>query len=203
MFIKLKKKSKSKSVKIAALAGIMCIATACPTQACSVFSAHNMKEQSFVAKNFDWNSGEGFLVQNPRKKQRQLLLNPSKEWTAKYNSLSLTIFGPGLPVSGMNEKGLVVETLVDFESELAEESGVKKFVSLEWAQYVLDNFKSIDEVIKFGKSTSFDQLIVPVHFFVCDVAGECAVFERRSSETLHITSGNNLKKPVLANRGWS
>ena len=171
-----------------------------PAEACSVFARSDASGRFIVGKNFDWISNDGMIVINPRGLSRSSFQAGVSKWTSKYGSLAFTPFGPGLPVSGMNEHGLVVETLVDldFDGKLAEEGHL---VSLEWAQYLLDNFRTVSEAVSFAKEHPFDQLIEPVHFFVCDDSGACAVFERRSDGVL-VTTGQDLKAAVLANRSW-
>ncbi|MEZ4741950.1 MAG: linear amide C-N hydrolase [Bdellovibrionota bacterium] len=174
------------------------------SDACSVF-AHKLKDNSLVvAKNFDWISGDGYLVVNARQMQRRSFREPELfKWVSKYGSISFTTVGPGLPVSSMNEKGLVVEALVDKDFS-GDFSHVNSLLSLEWAQYVLDNFESTDSVIEFSKKHAFDQVVVALHFFVCDRLGHCAVIESNDSDQskLDIISDDDLLFKVLANGDW-
>lgn len=168
--------------------------------ACSVFGKSMANGQFVVAKNFDWLSNEGFIVENPSQQIKRSFYTTEMTWKSRYRSVSFNTLGPGLPVSGMNEKGLAIETLLDFDSEKIKNPS-HRLVSLEWAQYVLDNFKDLSEVIEFAQKEGFDQLIVPVHFFICDINQNCAVFEQRKKR-LKITTGLDLKEAVLANRDW-
>jgi hypothetical protein len=170
----------------------------CKARACSVFAAQDSQQQFFVGKNFDWLPSRGFIIENPTGRIRHSFYDGSMTWTSRYSSKSMTTLGPGLPISSMNEKGLVVETLVDFDSKMSE-TPKNHLISLEWAQYVLDNFVSLDEVIHFARQNAFDQVIESVHFFICDAGSHCAVFET-SDAGLKITTG--LNPTLLANRDY-
>ena len=109
---------------------------------------------------------------------------------------------PGLPVSGMNEKGIVVEALLDLSSKVQKNDN--DLISLEWSQYILDNFSNLEDILSFTASHGFNQILIPLHFFVCEKSGKCAVFENRPGyeKQVKITTGENLKIPVLANNDW-
>lgn len=100
----------------------------------------------------------------------------------------------------MNEKGLVVESLhqVDFQQPL--QSG-KGLVSLEWVQYLLDNFQSVSEVTTFVQSTSFGQVIIPLHFYVSDASGKTIVVYGQGNE-VNIVSEDRMLIKVLANNTY-
>lgn len=172
-----------------------------PAQACTVAAETTPGQRFLIAKNFDWLPSEGFIVTSPMGQIRQGFFDESLRWKSRYSSLSFTTLGPGLPISSMNDQGLVVETLVDFDSDLSQSDG-KGFASLDWAQYVLDNFATLEEVIHFSQDQRFDQVVVPLHFFICDRSRSCGVFEMGQGQ-LNVTRGKDLSLPVLANRGWS
>ena len=96
--------------------------------------------------------------------------------------------------------GLVIEALhhTDFTDSFEPVTGL---TALEWAQYVLDNFKTIDEVVRFAQSVGFHQFLIPLHFLVCEKSGQCAVIEGQGQKAITITS-DALKVTVLANRAW-
>lgn len=170
--------------------------------ACSVYAQKTKNDAFYVAKNFDWNSPEGFIVKNPRGvKRKSFYADARTDWTSRYASTSFTAVGPGLPVSSMNERGLVVEALVnhDYQGSLSKTGAL---TVMEWAQYVLDNFESVDQVEAFAKKRPFVQLAVPLHLFVCDADQTCAVISSESERKLDVRRGKNLKANVLANRDW-
>ena len=172
-------------------------------RACSVFAEGAAKDSKWViGKNFDWHDGGGLQVINPRGAKRSAF-NPKNdtEWVAKLGSVTLTALGPGLPVSGMNEAGLVLETLVD-NSYYGPMGETDRLLSLEWGQYILDNFTSTGEVIRFARKTGFDQVIVALHFFICDLKKRCVVIESNPDGSTKILSGANLPATRLANRNY-
>lgn len=166
--------------------------------ACSAFSGL-LGQEPIVGKNFDWSDGRGFLVVNQRGREREALFDGARRWTAKHGSVSLTVAGPGFPVSGMNEAGLVFEALVDFDSPTRAPGS---FTSLEWGQYVLDSFATVDEVVASLPGTTIAQMAVPLHFFVCDAARQCVIVEPRV-DGLKVTRPDKLKPAVIANSGWA
>ena len=171
-----------------------------PASACTTFSRTLSQEGFVVAKNFDWFSGDGVIVASPAGLEKHSFYLKEKKWQSRYGTVIFSPFGPGLPASGMNEKGLVVEVLLDFDSEKSVQQK-NPWANLEWAQYALDSFGTLEEVIRFAKNQPFDQLLLPVHFFVCDRAQSCAVIESRNQQVV-ITTGVDLKVAALANRGW-
>lgn len=167
--------------------------------ACSVF-ATLIGTDAVVGKNFDWSDGRGFLVVNARDRVRQPFSGEGASWTSRFGSVSLTVLGPGLPVSGMNEAGLVFEALVDQDAPAV--TGERhELTSLEWGQYVLDRFETIEDVVRSVKERGVRQLALPLHFFVCDRNGGCAVVEPRESE-VRVISKKSLSAKVLANASW-
>jgi hypothetical protein len=169
-----------------------------PAQACTAF-ANTTRHGSLVAKSFEWQTGEGWAVRNERGRTRTPLVPGREGWTARYASLSLTTVAPGFPVSGLNEAGLVIESLVDFsvEPELAARPGT--LTGLELVQYGLDMFSSVDELAAFAEQEGFSQLAVGLHFFTCEQSGRCAVIES-SSEGVRVTCLPRKLARALANR---
>jgi len=166
--------------------------------ACSAFSGL-LGQEPIVGKNFDWSDGRGFLVVNQRGRVREALFDAARKWTAKHGSVSLTVAAPGFPVSGMNEAGLVFEALVDFDAP-ARAPG--SFTSLEWGQYVLDSFATVDEVVASLPRTAIAQMAVPLHFFVCDATRRCVIVEPRA-DGIAVTRPDKVKPAVIANSGWA
>jgi len=68
----------------------------------------------YLGKNFDYPIGSGFIFINQRNDIKTgVCIPPEKpsQWVSKYGSISFNVYGKDLPMSGMNEKGLVIETL--------------------------------------------------------------------------------------------
>jgi choloylglycine hydrolase len=110
----------------------------------------------------------------------------SIHWTSRYGS----VIASGYDISttdGMNEKGLVVNALWLVESAYPPlESGKQGLAISVWAQYVLDNFATVDEavealgkepfVVVTAKVPGQDRLAT-LHFSISDQTGDSAIVE--------------------------
>src|SRR5688572_6269514 len=112
---------------------------ALPARACTAFAITTV-EGELVAKSFEWHTGEGWAVLSERGRTRVPLVPGRAGWTARHASLAFTTVGPGFPVSGINEAGLVIESLVDFSVEPEEAPRPGTLTGLELVQYGLDSF---------------------------------------------------------------
>ncbi len=147
--------------------------------ACTSFCINN-DHQVFAAKSYDWHIGEGYLIKNNRGLKKTGFPFSTKHkvsWVSKYGSMTFNQYGKEFPIGGINEAGLVVEALWLSETKYPK-SPRKGYISeLEWVQYQLDNFGSIEEVI----AALPDIMIIPVggalHFFIVDENGASAVVE--------------------------
>lgn len=110
------------------------------------------------------------------------------EWVSKYGSVVVSSWDISTP-DGMNEKGLVANMLWLVESEYPEfdKDGDKKGLAISlWAQYVLDNFATVDEAVEALKQEDFTIVsdFIPgtnkfttVHLSISDATGDNAIFE--------------------------
>ena len=111
----------------------------------------------------------------------------SIKWKSKYGSI-VTSFFDAASVDGMNEKGLVANVLYLAESVYPTPSkqDPRKPISIAaWAQYVLDNFETVEQVVENLSKEPF--YVVPVttpdghpghgHLAVSDPTGDSAIFE--------------------------
>lgn len=109
----------------------------------------------------------------------------SVKWTSRHGSVITSIYEGGT-ADGMNERGLVANLLYLAESDY-EVAGDRRpaIVISAWAQYVLDNFATVDEAVHELKQEKFR--IVPteapngakgtVHLSLSDPSGDSAIFE--------------------------
>lgn len=142
-----------------------------------------------TARSMDWKSDvKTNLWILPNKVKRNGMAGPkSIEWTSKYGSLIAT----GYDISttdGINEKGLVANLLWLVESEYPNIKTAKKppmSISL-WAQYVLDNFATVDEAVKALQKEPFtivtdsvpgEQRLATLHLSISDATGDSAIVE--------------------------
>lgn len=109
----------------------------------------------------------------------------SVEWVSKYGSIATSAYEAGT-ADGLNEKGLSANLLYLAESDYGKADGSKPTMSLSaWAQYVLDNYATVEEAVSGLGKNSF-QLVCPVlpngkadtvHLSVSDPTGDSAIFE--------------------------
>lgn len=112
----------------------------------------------------------------------------SIEWVSKYGSLIVSSWDIS-STDGMNEKGLVANMVWLVESEYPKfnkEGNTKGLAISLWAQYVLDNFASVEEAVSTLKKESFAVVsdFIPgtdkfttVHLSLSDATGDNAIFE--------------------------
>ncbi len=162
---------------ILSLSLLMVTISAYPCSAFKYVDAGNV----YVAKNFDWHTGEGYLIKNNRNTKKCTYLDYDGRntcWTSKYGSITFNQNGKELPYGGMNEAGLVVEMLWLKETNYAENLVDASIISeLEWIQYQLDNFKSVAGVIANLEKLEIDPVYATIHYFIADQSGKSAVVE--------------------------
>ena len=179
-------------------AGVVLFSTSPQVSACSrVLWADNGKAV-LVGRNMDWPGRTDIaLWALPRGIQREGV--PGKNplvWRAKYSSLVTASYekGNGGVTDGVNEKGLAANMLWLSESDYGkrDESVPGLSVAL-WAQYVLDNFATVDEVVRAFDNTQFQlvEQIIPrtsptagtkmmpasLHLSLADKSGDSAIIE--------------------------
>jgi penicillin V acylase-like amidase (Ntn superfamily) len=109
----------------------------------------------------------------------------STKWISKFGSLAVSSYEAGT-ADGMNEKGLVANVLYLVESDYGKITSSKPKLSIAlWAQYVLDNFATVNEVVETLRGEPF-QIVAPIlpngapaqlHLAVSDTTGDSAIFE--------------------------
>jgi choloylglycine hydrolase len=144
--------------------------------------------QVIVGRTQDWTekAGHAFRV-FPRGVERvgAVAENPLK-WTSKYGSLVLTAYDAGTH-EGVNEEGLSGHILYLAENAAfgARDTSKEAIGVMQWMQYYLDNFATVEEAVEATKSIGFqiEPLILPngypteVHMSLSDKTGDSAVIE--------------------------
>jgi len=172
--------------------------------ACTAFCLVNNDHYVLVGKNLDWPVGDGFILINPRGISKTALTISGEKparWVSKYGSITFNQFGKELPLGGMNETGLVVEELSYSPSVYPEVDSLFSVNELQWIQYQLDNYSSVDEVIKNLEKINISRMLFGLHYFVCDRFGQAAIIEFINGRIL-VYSGKKLPVPVLANNSY-
>ncbi len=108
-------------------------------------------------------------------------------WTSKFGCAAIVSFEGG-STDGLNEKGLAAHLLVLDESQLEAPDSRPVLPDTHWAQYVLDNFATVNEVveahqggnIRVAAAWSTDlgySKHLPTHLAVQDASGDSAIIE--------------------------
>jgi len=151
-------------------------------QSCTTFCLDH-GDQPVFGRNLDWYVGDGLVVINKRGVEKTAITDPFNRdnllsWTSKYGSATFNQHGREFPLGGMNEAGLIVETMVLEDTEYPSPDSRPEVETLQWVQYQLDNFSTIEEVISGQSQIRIREIADPgLHFLVCDRMGNCATIE--------------------------
>jgi penicillin V acylase-like amidase (Ntn superfamily) len=142
-----------------------------------------------TARSMDWKSDVGTNMWIlPNKVKRSGMAGPkSIEWTSKYGSVVATGYDIAT-TDGVNEKGLNANLLWLVESEYPNAKASKKpLLSLSlWAQYILDNYATVEEAVKALEKQPFDVVtdsvpgqdrLAALHLSISDATGDSAIVE--------------------------
>lgn len=165
--------------------------------ACTTFCLKNKGEVLF-GKNYDWNIGDGLILVNKRgvDKEGADEKNAAK-WLSKYGNVTFNQYGRENPSGGMNEAGLVIELMWLDDSVYPKEDKRPAVDVLEWIQYNLDNYATVDEVIKNANNIRITSN-VKLHYLVNDKAGNTATIEFLDGIFVP-HAGDKLPVPTLTN----
>lgn len=134
-----------------------------------------------LGKSYDWDLSHGYVLVNKRNVQKTALaispLEKPATWKSLYGSTTFNQYGQEFPLSGYNEKGLVVEILWLDETKYPEADQRKSVNELQWVQYQLDNYANVAEVVANVESIRIAAVSADVHYMVCDVTAACATVE--------------------------
>lgn len=160
-----------------------------------------------TARSMDWKTDiETNLWIFPRGMARSGEAGPNSiKWTSKYGSVIATAYEVST-VDGMNEAGLVANVLWLAESEYPKFDGTKPGLAISaWAQYVLDNFATVDAAVTALAREPFTIVTANVpgetwqatlHLSLSDASGDSAIIEYISGrQIIH----HNRKYQVMTN----
>lgn len=173
----------------ALLIGLSGLAALSSAWACTRLVFHGANGQVVTARSMDWKSD---IVSNlwvlPRGMERSGQAGPnSLRWTSRYGSVVTS----GYDVSttdGVNEAGLNANLLWLVESQYpAFDAGSKPGLTIAaWAQYVLDNFATVDEAVAALEKQPFtivsdnvpgETRLTTLHLSMSDASGDSAIVE--------------------------
>ncbi|NCY17904.1 MAG: linear amide C-N hydrolase, partial [Actinobacteria bacterium] len=132
-----------------AIVAVAFLLAAAPASACTrclrVFGDGTV----IVGRSMDWVEDPGSEIWTfPRGMKRNGNAGPgSLEWTSRFGSVAVSFYGVA-SVDGMNEKGLVANTLYLAESDYGKPVAGRPNLSIGgWAQYVLDSYATVAEAV--------------------------------------------------------
>jgi len=146
-------------------------------------------------RNYDWMVGDGLVIINKRGVRKTARIRSSETsgrlyWTSKYSSATFNQYGREFPMGGMNEAGLVLESMMLDDTEYPSPDSRPGINILQWIQYHLDNFSTIEEVIAGQSQIRIIESEGPgCHFLICDRTGNCATIEFLGKKLVYHTKG--------------
>jgi choloylglycine hydrolase len=159
-----------------------------PVQACTRVVYLGGDDQVVTARSMDWESDiPTNLWVFPRGMARTGGAGPNSiRWTSRYRSVIAAAYDQ-FTSDGMNEAGLVANILWLAESRYPANSGAKPGLSIAaWAQYVLDNFTTVQGAVDALAKEPFVIAAAPVpgtketatlHLSLSDPSGDSAIIE--------------------------
>lgn len=150
---------------------------------CTTFSTQSNRT-NILAQNYDFYYGHGLLITNKRDiKKSNLEPEPYKlEWVSKYGSITFNQFARELPTSGMNENGLAIALMWHEGASFAKKDERPFLNELQWMQYQLDCFGSVDEVLENIHEVRISLEVFPLHYSISDEFGKSAIIEFRDGK---------------------
>ncbi len=135
------------------------------------------REKAVVAYNYDFHPSEGLVLVNKRGTKKISSLRPQgATWAATYGSVTFNQFGRDNPMTGLNEKGLMVSQMWLDETRYPPADTRPVIGILEWIQYNLDSHARVAEVLT-NAETVRPTSRTPIHYLVADATGDVAALE--------------------------
>lgn len=203
---------KRKAILLLVLPLILCLNPVFAAKdCCSTFMLKHGSEQIF-GHNLDMPmSIEGIVVVNKRnvykkgKSWNEIISSdgrqsPDISWTSKYGSITVNPFPREFPDGGMNEAGLCIWEMTLMGTKFMEDESLPKLFMMQWMQYCLDNFESVDQVLKSTSEITIDGWAW--HFFTGDRSGKAASIEFLDGEVV-IHTEDTLPITALCNTEYA
>ncbi len=155
------------------------------SHACTTLFWNDNSQAKVVARTVDLFTPDlPTLIVYPRGIERQGEAGSnSLKWKSQYGSVVVSEFQTSAVSDGINEHGLAAHLLYLTGSSYEQrDEKIPALSNTLWAQYILDNYKTVDEVIKATDSFQITETIVynkkwPLHLSVQDSSGDAAVIE--------------------------
>lgn len=154
--------------------------------------------------NYEFDCGSGFLIVNKKGLLKTSFVPPNEkhiEWVSQYGSLTFNQWGKEFPAGGINEQGLVVVQTTYVKTQFPKQDNRPAILDLQWIQYQLDNFSTVQQVIESDKLIRISDNSVPLHYMICDKDGNTAIIEFINGRMVSY-SNKELLYPVMGNDSY-
>jgi choloylglycine hydrolase len=201
--------------------GLLVVASSAPiADACTRVVYLGPSDQIITGRSMDWKED---MFTNlwvfPRGMQRDSGMGEqSVTWTSRYGSVVASGYEAGT-ADGMNEKGLVANLLYLVESEYSPKDDPRPaLVVSSWAQYMLDNFATVEEAVADARREQYRMVTVEapngapgtLHLSLSDATGDSAILEYIGGElVIHhsrdhqvMTNSPVFEQQLALNRYW-
>jgi len=166
------------------------------------YFAHSLQEggmprvngYAFLNPRDTWKSGYGLPVlfgQEPA-------TEPALIWKSRYGSVTFNPLGRELPDGGMNEAGLFIWEM-GFGPEYPTDERLPILFQMQWMQYQLDNYATVEEVTANVDRVALDGW--GWHYFVADRSGNAAIIDHLDGSA-RVYTGSELPLPLCTNSSY-
>ena len=183
---------------------LLLVTIADPLSACTSFRL-KIGNHIVVCKNLDYELDLGLIAINKKGVLKKAFLPDGKnaaEWISKYGSVTFNHLGKEFPLGGMNEAGLAVEEMNYFWTKYPAPDERPCITEMQWIQYQLDNFSTVEEVIKSDSLIKIMPLFANIHYIVSDKSGNMATIEFIKGQMVYHTK-DKIIAPVLTNHSYA
>lgn len=123
-------------------------------------------------------------------------LDPSSHvWISRFGSVTFNNFGRDFPDGGMNEAGLYIWEMNE-DADYPKNDSLPKLNQMNWMQFILDNFSTIEEAIQCATEIQIDGW--GWHYFVGDNQGNTAAIAFIDGQVV-VDQGEYMPIPALFN----
>lgn len=196
-----------RSALVAKTVALSLFASPLIAEACTRVVYQGANDDVITARSMDWKvdvAANLWLFPKGMKRNGEAGEN-SIEWTSKYGS----VIASGYDIAttdGMNEVGLSASVLWLVESEYPEFTKDKPGLTIAaWAQYVLDNYATVEEAVAALKTEPYtivtdkvpgESRLATLHLAISDASGDSAIIEYiDGKQVIH----HNRKYQVMTN----
>ena len=192
-------------------------------EACTRIVFHGDNNRNITARSMDWKSdiGTNLWILPKGVARTGEAGDKSIKWTSKYGSVVATGYDIAT-TDGVNEAGLNANLLWLVESDYPniEANSDKPTMALSlWAQYMLDNFATVEEAVAFLQTEPFiiitaevpgEKRLATLHLSLSDKTGDSAIVEYiDGKQVIHhdkryqvMTNSPTFEKQLALNEYW-